>query len=203
MNRSQEFISLYNKVADHLSQKTGESPKTPFYLLIEQAAKNDPVITKHESRLKAYGDLRNAIVHYKSYPHEIIAEPSVATLVNFKRIADYIFSPPKLMPTFKSNLRIFNPEDRLPVVLKYMKENDFSQIVIKKEGKISLITTEGIAQWLTHQIDDDIISISETTLSNVLPHEIPDSFMHMHANKTVDHAREAFEKSLETKKDRL
>jgi len=203
MSRSEEFISLCNKVADHLSQKTGKSLRTTFYRLIEQAAKIDPVIAKHESRLKAYGDLRNAIVHYKGFPKEIIAEPSSDALASFKRVAEYIFSPPRLIPTFESSLCIFSPEDKLANVLSHMKENDFSQVIVNTNDEISLVTTEGIAQWLTHQIEDDIISILDTTVSDILPHEISGSFMVMDANKTIDHAREAFEKSLESKKARL
>jgi len=203
MNRSEEFISQYNKLADHLSQKAGESLRTPFYRLIEKVARKDPVIAKHESRLKAYGDLRNAIVHHKGFPQEVIAEPSVAALESFKRVAEYIFSPPRLIPTFESSLHVFRPEDKLANILSNMKDNAFSQVIVRIEDTISLLTTEGIAQWLTHQIEDDIISISETILSDVLPHEIPDSFVVMDANKTVDHAREAFEKSLEAKKARL
>ena len=203
MSRSEEFISLHNKVAKHLSQKTGESPHAPFYRLVEFAAEKDPVISKHESRLKAYGDLRNAIIHDKKYPHEVIAEPSASALDNYSQIAKYIFSPPRVIPTFKCHVRVFSPEDNLPDILRYMKENDFSQVIVKTDDEISLVTTEGIAAWLTHQIKEDIISITETRLSDVLPHEIPNSFEVMDRNKTLDHAREAFEKSLELKKARL
>ena len=192
MSRSDEFIAIYNKVADHLSKIINESERVPFYRLIEYAAKKDPVVAKHESRLKAYGDLRNAIVHHKGYPLEILAEPSVSALDHFKQVAKYIFSPPKLIPTFKSSLRVFSPEDKLSDILRHMKDNDFSQVIVKTTDSISLVTTEGIAQWLTPQIDEDLVSILDTTLSDILPHEIPDSFMVMDANKTVDHARAAF-----------
>ena len=203
MKRSEEFISLYNQVADHLSKTIGDPCRQPFYRMIEEAADRDPVIATHKSRLKAFGDLRNAIVHYKGFPKEVIAEPSEAALSSFKRVAHYIFSPPKLIPIFKQELRIFNPADKLADVLSHMKAKDFSQVVVKTDDAISFVTTEGIAQWLTHQIEDDLISINDTTLSDILPYEIPDSFIVMDQNKTLDHARLAFEKSLESKKARL
>ena len=194
MNRSEEFISLHNKVTKHLSQKAGESPRTPFYRLVQLAAEKDPVIAKHESRLKAYGDLRNAIVHDRKYPYEVIAEPSVSALDNYGQIARYIFSPPRVIPAFKCDVRVFSQEDNLPNILRYMKENEFSQVIVKADDAFSLVTTEGIAEWLTHQIVEDVISISETKLSDVLPHEVPDSFVVIDRNKTLDHARDAFEK---------
>jgi predicted transcriptional regulator len=186
-----------------LSKLSGESPRLRFYELVDCAARKDPVIAKHENRLKAYGDLRNAIIHYKDYPKEVIAEPSVAALESFKRIANYIFSPPKLIPAFQTKVRIFTPDAILSEVLLYMKDHDFSQVTLHINNKISVVTTEGIALWMANQIEDDLISISETSLSDVLPYELQNCFEIMDKDKTIDHARDAFEKSLDSKKARL
>ena len=203
MSRSEEFLSLYNKVVEHLSQIAGESQRKSFYHLIEKAAIKDLAIRNHKKRLKVYGKLRDAIVHSKDSPQEEIEEPSVAVLEKFKQVAEYIISPPKLIPTFKCSLRVFNPENKLPDVLKFMKENDYSQVIVKADDRISLITAEGVARWLTFEINEDIISITETKLSDIIPHEIPDGLVIMDQNKTVDHAKEVFEKSLESQKARL
>ena len=50
-----------------------------------------------------------------------------------------------------------------------MKEHDFSQLVVQdQKGTHRLITREGIAKWLEESIEDDVVSIRETTIEQVL-----------------------------------
>jgi len=204
MSRTLKFIELFNKVSHHLQNRTGESTKTPFYELIDLASSQDPVIQKHSKTLKDFGKLRNAIVHDRGYPREVVAEISEQALSRFERLVEYILKPPLVYPLFKRDVRAFSAGDSLQSALTYLKEKDFSQAIVRLDGEnLGIITSEGIAVWLTNQIDEDIISISETTLENILQHEIPNSFSIIHPNQTIEHARQAFEKHLEKQQARL
>ena len=99
MSRSGEYLSLYNKVAEHLSKIAGESQRRPFYHLIEKAAIKNLAIRNHKNRLKVYGKLRDVIVHTKDRPQKETVEPSSEVLEMFKRV---------MRAPFVTTVKVFN-----------------------------------------------------------------------------------------------
>jgi len=153
--------------------------------------------------LKDYGDLRNTIVHHRSYPREIIAEPTEVTLVRFAEVVRHVLSPERLIPSFQKDVQCFSPSDQLVSVLRYMRQNDFSQVAIRKDGELSLLTTEGIARWFEGQAEEDIISVTAATVEEALAHDIPDSLEIMSRDHTIYEARETFASALKNRRPRL
>ena len=93
MNRTDEFIQLYNQLDEHLAQITDEDARTPFYSLVERAVKDNLILKREEVSLKKYGSLRNLIVHDAEYPERVVAEPTERTLGRFKRIVRRLMDP--------------------------------------------------------------------------------------------------------------
>ena len=73
-----------------------------------------------------------------------------------------------------------------------MRKNDFSQVIVFRDEKHLILSTEGIAHWLEDKSKEDIIALSETRLNDVLSFEPKDSCIYLRANDTVDRAREVF-----------
>ena len=73
-----------------------------------------------------------------------------------------------------------------------MRENDFSQVIVLRDGQHKILSSDGIARWLEAKSNEDIISLSEVRLSEVLTFELKDSFIYLKANDTADRAREVF-----------
>ncbi len=109
----------------------------------------------------------------------------------------------QLIPAFRKELQIFSTEQPLIQALTYMRKNDFSQVIVRRNGKLGLLTAEGIAKWLEEKATDDIISIQESTVGDSLLLELQDSFVLMRRTQTVDEAREAFAMSIENGRPRL
>jgi len=88
-------------------------------------------------------------------------------------------------------------EDALPEALAYMRKNDFSQIIAECARKFVILSAEGIAHWLEQKSTEDIISLVETKLGQVLDFEPKDTCIYLSARDTIDEARERFTKDID------
>ena len=197
---TEEFIGLYHKLWDFLRHITDSDRSVSFHELVDEAAKDNGVVKKEARLLKDFGRLGNIIRNRQGHK---IAEPTKEALSSFKCLVDNIISPQKLVPAFQAEIKCFSPDEKLVTALKYMGGNDFSQIVISDKVKVSLLTAEGVAKWLEHQADKDVIRIGRVKVRDALACDISDSFVLMGAEHTVYDAQEAFKKAIEKKYPRL
>jgi hypothetical protein len=73
-----------------------------------------------------------------------------------------------------------------------MRENDFSQAVIRHDELHKVLSAEGITHWLGHRSKEDIISILEVRIAEVINFEPEGTCVYLKAGSTVDAAREVF-----------
>lgn len=203
MTRADEFIELFNRLSDYLVRIIGEDENHSFSALVDRAGERNSAVRAEARRLKDYGDLRNAIVHHRSFPREVIAEPTAKAVSEFACIVERVLSPKPLIPTFSTEIRSFRPDERLVDALRYMGENDFSQIVVLKSDHLWMLTVEGIARWVERQTEDPIIDVSEATVDDALSCEASNGFRLMRRKDTVYDAREEFINALERQQPRL
>ena len=203
MTRAEEFIQLFNRLSDHLMRVTGRNHDYSFSALVDRAAERNLAVRAEAQQLKDYGDLRNAIVHHRAFPPEIIAEPSAKALADFDSLVERVLSPRLLIPAFSAQVRPFSTGQKLLDALRYMGENDFSQIIVRESGKLRLLTVEGIAHWVERQTDDPIIDVSDATVNEALRFEGSGGFRIMKRSDTVYEARETFTGALERKQPRI
>jgi hypothetical protein len=154
--------------------------------------------------LKQFANLRNAIVHDAGYPSHIVAVPSQEALLKFKGIAQDVLEPNPLIPTFATQVRCFSPGDKLPGVLRFMRKHDFSQVIIRdSDGRLSMVTVEGITKWLADDVQGNQNSANKVTLDRVLALEPPGCFIIMGPDKTIFDAADAFTNSIHREATRL
>ncbi|MCL4553311.1 MAG: hypothetical protein M1305_07165 [Candidatus Marsarchaeota archaeon] len=203
MDRANEFILLYNEISDYLRQIAGPDGSDNFSELVDRAARDNSAVRREAARLKAYGRFRNAIIHYRTYPEEIIAEPTEETLTRFRDIVQKVLSPKGLIPTFQKEIQCFSPNEPLITALRYMGDNDFSQVVVRGKDGLSLLTAEGVAKWLAQRAQNQVINVSLATIAEANGCEACSGFTIMSQNRTVYDAHEAFTSALERQQPRL
>lgn len=203
MDRANEFILLYNEISDYLRQIAGPDGGDSFSDLVERAARDSSAVRKEADRLKAYGRFRNAIIHYRTYPEEIIAEPTEETLTRFRDIVEKVLSPKGLIPTFQKDIFCFSPDEPLLTALRYMRDHDFSQVVVRKNDHLSLLTAEGVTRWLAQQAEAEEISVSEAIIAEANACESCSGYTIMSGSQTIYDAHEAFASALERHQPRL
>lgn len=196
MRPADEFVELYNQAADYLGQKIGENTWSSFYQLIDRAETAQLLSRPDARRLRRYGDLRNPIVHDPRYPSQVIAEPTPETIAEFAAILQRIIAPRRLS-SFRRQLQLFSKADKLAAALSYMREHDYSQVLVRDNSALALLTAEGITKWLEEQIEQDIISLADATIGDALVWESTTNFKVMGLSATVDMAQDAFASAVE------
>lgn len=191
-NRGDRFLVLYNQLVDYFRARVEADEWVTFSALVKEISIGNSAVRYHKRQLLKYGELRNAIVHSKTYPDVSIADLHDDTLADFERITEAILAPTKLATQFQKNIRVFDGDEPLVDALRYMKANNFSQVVVRADGRLRLLTTEGVTEWLASQADADIISVRDARVGNALAFDTPDRMFLMRGDRTVFDAYAAF-----------
>ena len=194
-NLGLEFIRLYNELDHSVKKLVDEKASVPFWKRLRMAANKHPLIRRNLDQLLEIHELRNAIVHHRSYPEEIIAIPTASIVGKLAGVVAELNSPPLVMPRFKRQIHVFSPSSPLHESLAYMKRHGFRQIVLKTEGQLALITSKGITNGLLGQAEGSALVLSEASLGDLLPYEEPGAVEFLAQDSTVDAARQVFDEA--------
>lgn len=159
--RTYQFLDEFKKLEEHLKNNIPGGLAMKTAELIEEAVHSNSVVRYYQNSLRKYRKLRNVLVHHRGKKDPVIAIPTEEALAEFREIVSTIIRPPTL-DRFRKNLRIFTLEDPLADVLRHMGDNDYSQVVVLNNGKIDLLTVEGITRWLAAHIPDGIMELTAT-----------------------------------------
>jgi predicted transcriptional regulator len=203
VSNSLEFIRLYNEVAELLSKLTDADPGTRFHILVDRAANNNSVVRRYRSALKRFGNLRNVIVHDECFPKRIVAEVHREVLDEFRRIVELVKAPPRVIPMFRREIRVFRLSDELDECLVYMRDHDYSQIVVTDGEHYRLVSHEGIARWLGEAVSAGADDIRGAILSEVLDCELPESCLYLPREATLFDALEMLEATFKQQRPRV
>lgn len=195
LERGIEFVRLYNELDHAVKKIVNEKGSVPFWKRLRMAAKKHPYIRRNLDELLEIHELRNAIVHHRSYPAEIIAIPTVEIVELLEAVVNGLNSPAQVMPTFKRQIHVFSPTSPLQESLAYMKRHGFRQIVLKSEGELHLISSNGIANWLLGQANGEAVVLAKATLGDLLAFEEPHSVEFLAEDATIDMARQIFDEA--------
>lgn len=101
---------------------------------------------------------------------------------------------PKVYPLFRQKVYSVSVNDSIGDALKTMYENSFSQLPIYKNNFfVDLLTNNTISRWLGSCVDEEIFSLKETRIEEVLSYtENPDSYFFLNKDAELDEAMEKF-----------
>ena len=201
MTNYNEFMSEFNRIEDFLKDLVNAKYNMPFYKLLEEAMKRDKLVKQFYQELRTMSDLRNIIAH--GDPNDPVALPSESTLNRIRFIEDQFTNPLKVIDVFKKSVDAFDATDSLAEVLSEIDKYHYSQFPVVKSGEfIGLITENGITNWLAASAREDIISIRNTTVQDViLGDEESGSYSFLLASDTLYDVIDKFEE-IRRKKNR-
>ena len=160
------FVTLQEVVAHRL----GETPMTNFGGLLKIAKdRKDKVILTYYDKLNFYREFRNILEHRSVGKNEVIAMPSQTLITQMEEVINKIKYPKKVKDIFLKNVVSFESNDNLSMLLSAVNYNGYSQFPVFEKGKlVGIISENGITNFLAHSIEDDLISIKETAVKDVL-----------------------------------
>lgn len=130
---------------------------------------NDKIITHYYEELSFHREFRNILTHSHTKNKPPVAEPSNAIIKDLNTLTNKINHPKKANDIFSSKVKHFNKNDSLAEVLQVVNNTQYSQFPIFHDEKLlGLLTENGITQFLSSSVKEDIISISETTVGDII-----------------------------------
>lgn len=191
------FEEAYNRIDRLLRERARLSRDVGFSTVVNEAAKSDPAVRRFKNDLLEFGDLRNAIVHDRGTSPKVIADPRDDVVRQLEEIWLRLSQPRRLRSLKPSiPLRFFDVDCGLPHALAYMRENDFSQVIVFREGRYVILSCEGVVHWLESKATEDVIALSEVRLEDVAVREPKDTCVYLKADDTIEHAQEVFTKDI-------
>jgi hypothetical protein len=192
MTRAEKFLLLHKELETQLRTKYRLPKDLPYFDVLNKVEAGDVTIRLNRTFLHSLRELRNILSH-ASYAPGHIAEPSQEALEKFEAIVNRVVRPPLMRDVAKKPIRVFEEADTLLAALTDMKAHDYSQIVIRRTGRLGLVTPEGITQWILRESDSvGLLEPAAASIGEVSAHEPKSSCRFMKPDQTIDEARAAF-----------
>lgn len=199
LTNHKKFLNSFNTLHKILRKKLNE-PDMDFGPLLNKVKKNrDIVLMRYYEKLDFYREFRNILVHEETNDMPSVAEPSDFIVDEIGEVLERIKNPKKVYQLFNHEVIHFNLNDSLSKVLNIVKEKEYSQFPVFNNNNelVGLISENGITRFLAESVEDDIISIVETKIKDVIDHdEAKDSITIVNANTLVHNVEEIFNKKL-------
>ena len=143
--------------------------KKRFSFLVADAAQKFAVVRHCLRDLKQYGELRNAIVHTQSADHRVLAEPLDSTVNAIQGIAKQLLRPPMVEDVCVKHVLNVTPRDSIAHAMSLMSDKRISQLPVIDDGFCrDILSSQTVVRWLGAKVRDDIVSLSESKVSEAL-----------------------------------
>ncbi len=170
MSQSELFIKAFANLESWLRQSTNAERAVPFYQVVERAAECLPSVRRFRDDLKEFADLRNAIIHERTDGHPI-AEPNTRAVEDIQRLETLLTSPPMVVSHFRRKVVTAEETWSLSRAVKLMEARRFSQLPVTRAARfVALLTANTVTRWLGAKAAEDIVSINDATVAQVLMH---------------------------------
>lgn len=168
MNNGDRFLVAFSNIEKLVRNLAGADKGAKFQSNLNHAKNQHRIINQYYTDLQEFADLRNALVHERTDGH-LLADPREETVKKIEKIASTIENPKKANAIRSLNVTSFTEDQCISDVLSVIHKTGFSQFpVLRGDELCGILTTNAIACWLSGKIDDDILSLSETSIAEVL-----------------------------------
>jgi len=168
MANADRFLSFFNQIEQWMRQCLKSRNHASFSEMLGKMEDN-PIVIRHQKDLRQFSELRNAIVHTRK-ENFVIAEPHDEIVASIEKIFNELQNPPRINCNHK--IETIHETDKIEKMLNLINESDFSQLpLVNSENQvIEIVSTNTIARWLAAKAGDDLISIQDTLIKDLLPH---------------------------------
>jgi len=174
---TERFLSLFAEAEGLVAAAAGRSGSAPgkesFTSNLREADRRDGRFRRVSEVLRVSASLRNVLVHER-FEAQYLAEPRLELVDQLQRIVDSLKNPPKVTQHFRNEVREFSPDDRIDEVLRYTATKDYSQVVVRSNDALDLLSANTIQRWLAHHADQSLVEL-DIPVAEVLSYREPDT----------------------------
>ena len=169
------FLSAFIEIEGYLKKTSNARGHQTFSTLAQDAARKSAVVRRYLGDLKQYGELRNAIVHTQSADHRVLAEPFDSTVHAIQGIVKQLLRPPVVDEVCAKPVLNVSPHDSIAHAMSLMSQRWISQLPVITEGACQgVLSSQTVVRWLGAKVTDDVLSLSESKVSEALPYKEKD-----------------------------
>ncbi len=161
----ERFIAAFNAIERFLKRDLEVKKHQPFVIMLDLYAVRHPRWTDKE-KLRQYAELRNALAHGRTKPHEYLFAPLPSVVDSIEDIREQLLDPPRVIPRFQRDVCTVRSSDTLSAVLALVDRFQYSQFpVYDDEQYKGLLTESGITRWLAYHSTNEMTSVDLRELS--------------------------------------
>lgn len=97
-----------------------------------------------------------------------------------------------LLPLFERTITVHEAGYGLREALEEMCQGDYSQALVRTDGRLRLLTRDGLGRLMADAWNDDYVDLKHAGIDDVLRYESPGTMVVMTGDQTVIEAREVF-----------
>lgn len=95
-----------------------------------------------------------------------------------------------LLPRFQRAITVHDTDYDIRDALKEMRKGDYSQVVVRVDGRLRLLTRDGLGRLMADAWNDDYVDLKHAGIGDALRYESPGTMVVMAGDRTVSEARE-------------
>lgn len=166
MNRNETFLTTFENIEVYI-RRLHHYSRDPLSMLVNTSS--DVAIKRNKKKLETLMTVRNALAH-NGVDNYVDVKPEILNLVEevyldlpiHKKAQDYMTKSPVS----------FDMDDALSKPLQVIKESKLIRFPIyQNDILVGVLSDNGISHWLAENIDNDVISIQETRIYDVVKHD--------------------------------
>lgn len=171
---TKRFMALFTEAEKMVASAAGRprDVRHGFASNLAAAVQKDGRIRRFNEELAMAGEVRNLLSH-RRFKMEYPAAPSQALLEALERAVSTLKNPPKVVHHFKpAELIEFAPHDSISQVLAYTSRHNYSQVLVRQDGKLDLLSSNTIHRWLARWVGEELVELT-VPISEVLKFREP------------------------------
>lgn len=167
------FLDLFTELEREVAAIAGQDVRDqPFVEKLSVAQAKDRRVRARYELFETCRQLRNVLVHQR-FKRGPVAEPNLALVDELEAAVRRMQHPPQVIQHFRRDLREFSGDDLISEVLAYTSSHDFSQVVVREEGRLALLSSNTIHRWLADQASVGLVDLG-VPVREVLSHREAD-----------------------------
>jgi predicted transcriptional regulator len=199
MDNSEEFSKLFSELEELIKKRAFSfglrEIEVPFGQLLHYLGedKKDHLVRRHYTELDRLNEIRNLVT---GHPHPTLKiEPTQDCLLKLRELIDIFQKRIKAENIMTKNVFTAQLNDSISDAIKVMIEKEYSQVpLVDSMGRvIELLTEHSIVRWLKRKLEEGVIDLEKTKVSEVIsPQEPGKTYLFIPRNLELEKIQDIF-----------
>ena len=159
-DRARIFLDRFTEFEDEIAKIAKRDKSQSVTSNFKELCRHKPGFSRYQKDVSRIIDLRNMLVHRRDQQGNYLAEPTDAVIEILGGLIRLLSDPPLIRRHFQPEIREFSADDDVKSVLRYLTTRDFSQAIVRVDGKLNVLSPNTFQRWIARHLDDGIMELT-------------------------------------------